>query len=341
MKDIEFDWPILGQERIKTFLQKSLANEAFSHAYLFLGPENIGKTKTAKLMAESLLCHNFSSRSGNSLKVPCGECAHCQQFEKGIHPDVYFLELEKKEGFDELKNQISVKQVRGLQSRISKHAFLNSYKVVIAPRADFLTAEAQNSLLKTLEEPARKTVLFLIADSRKSLLDTIASRCQIINFNLIGRHDIYDYLLGHSANRDQAKDFSKLAFGRPTRAMKLFSHPDDFASLRDSQIRFLESLDSGLADRFIFAASASEKNKEQIIDNATEWQGLLRDVLLVLTENDSEISNRFAEANLRTLAGKYRVSQIRELIARLEKLKLNVNKNINIKLMLENFFLTI
>jgi len=343
MSNIEFSWPILGQDRIKKYLQKSLVNESFTHAYLFVGPDKIGKTKTAKLIAKTLLCENFRKYQDKLVKedltVPCGQCQHCQQFGKNIHPDVHYLERQSKETSDDLKTQISITQVREMQKRIANKAFLNSYKVVIVPEADFLTEEASNSLLKTLEEPAKKTVVFLMAKDKKNLLTTIISRCQSLTFSVIGKKDIYEYLISKEANRDQAKQFSQIAQGRPTRAMKLFSNTQQYGDLKDEQIRFLEILNSNAVEKFSFVDQMQKEKKDVLIDKINEWSILLRDLLFIELNVQNEVANIHLFENLSQLQGKFSQIKLLDLISRLEKVKNDINTNINIKLTLENFFL--
>ncbi len=343
MSNIEFNWPILGQERIKKYLQKSLVNEYFTHAYLFVGPEKIGKTKTAKLIAKTLLCENYKKYqeklAKENLKVPCGQCQYCQQFEKNIHPDVHYLERQSKESGEDLKTQISIIQVREMQKRISNKAFLNSYKIVIIPEADFLTEEASNSLLKTLEEPTQKTVVFLIAKDKKNLLTTIVSRCQALTFSVIGKNDIYEYLIGKDANRDQAKQFSQMAQGRPTRAMKLFSNAQQYSELKDEQIRFLEILGGSSIEKFSFVDEIHNEKKDVLIDKINEWSMLLRDLLFIQLDIRKEVANNHLLENLNQIEGKFSQIKLLELISKLERVKNDINKNINIKLTLENFFL--
>ncbi|HUT22066.1 MAG TPA: DNA polymerase III subunit delta' [Candidatus Bipolaricaulota bacterium] len=343
MKDLEFDWPILGQEKIKKFLQKSVKNESFTHAYLFYGPNNVGKTLTAKLFAKTLLCENYKKfregASDSKLKVPCNQCSHCRQFEKNIHPDVNFLERELNSEGDDSKTQISIKQVQGLQDKISKRAFLNSYKIVLVPQADSLNEKASNSLLKTLEEPAQKTVIILIARSKNNLLDTIVSRCQSFSFSAVSKADIYDYLLGQSASRDQAKIFSRLALGRPTRAMRLLSNGDQYSALQDNQAGFLRALCGGVKEKFFFADEFSQKKKDDLLSDANEWSIVLRDLLLTEMGAAEKISNIHLADDLLKLRGRFSCDHLTALLFGVESLRQDIIKNINIKLSLENFFL--
>jgi len=343
MKAIEFNWPILGQNRIKNFLQKSIANQAFAHAYIFAGPKKTGKTKAAKLMAKSILCEKYSQfyheQSSQKAVVPCGQCLHCVHFEKGIHPDVYFLEREKKKNSDELKSQIVIGQIRSLQEKINKRAFLNSYKIIIASEADLLNEDAGNALLKTLEEPSRKTVLFLIVRDKRNILETIVSRCQVINFSAVSKTDIYDYLIQQNASREQARVFSKIAHGRPTRAMKLFSNDDEFLRFKENQMEFLNALDKELFEKFIFAQAESVHSNDDLIKKIDEWMILIRDLLMNEIGIIHELVNEHLIENFNQLKGKRSPKELLELLKDLEKIKTDIKHNINIKLLLENFFL--
>ena len=104
---INFNWPVIGQEKIVKFLQKGLANEKLAHAYLFTGQQHLGKQLVVDSFIASVLCHDYHLQNKLKIKeLPCGECAFCQQLKKKIHPDVYFLNLEED------KKNITVEQVR-------------------------------------------------------------------------------------------------------------------------------------------------------------------------------------------------------------------------------------
>src|SRR3989344_1191746 len=166
-------WPIVGHSHIVSYLQNSLNNLKLAHAYLFVGLDHVGKAAVAGYFINSLVCQNLEVEA---LAVPCGECQSCRQALSGNHPDVYWLARELNEKTDKLKKNISIEQVRQLQNKLSLRSFLNSYKIAVVSEAQTLSAEAANSLLKTLEEPSARTVLILLAENLARLPQTIVSR---------------------------------------------------------------------------------------------------------------------------------------------------------------------
>ncbi len=139
-----------------------------AHAYLFAGPPESGKQATALAIAQLVNCLKPQ-------EAPCGTCASCMKIASGNHPDVYLLG-------DEDTGAIKIDQIRQMLGRVSLKAFEASVKVFILPHADQMTTEAANALLKTLEEPAANTLIILTSHVPQNCLDTIKSRCHVVNF---------------------------------------------------------------------------------------------------------------------------------------------------------------
>ncbi|MCG2809124.1 MAG: AAA family ATPase, partial [Candidatus Portnoybacteria bacterium] len=153
---------IIGHQRVLKFLKKSIEHERLSHAYLFSGPAHLGKKAVASEFVKMLTGIEISET---------------------VHPDILIIEPQiiEKEGVQK-EMEIGIPQIREAQRRISLFACQSSHKIAIINQADRMTREASNCLLKTLEEPTGGTVLILITSSFQSLLPTIVSRCQLINF---------------------------------------------------------------------------------------------------------------------------------------------------------------
>lgn len=156
------------------FLKKSVALNKISHAYLFSGPANPAKEKTARTFGQLLNCQSVLADG-----EPCGECLSCRQTLKRIHPDFLWLELTA-EDFD---SQINL--IRNLIGWLSLKPALDRRKVAVINRLENFSFEAQSSLLKTLEEPAGQTVLVIISDCPDLLPKTIVSRCQEMKFPVL------------------------------------------------------------------------------------------------------------------------------------------------------------
>ncbi|MBU1131716.1 DNA polymerase III subunit delta' [Patescibacteria group bacterium] len=340
----EFDWPVVGQTKVKTYLQKSISNGSFSHAYLFYGPSKIGKTLTAKLFANTILCEKYQTinQSEQPRKIPCHECDACRQFAKNIYPDIYWVEREINEKTKEKKANITVAQIRATQEKINKRSFLNSYKIVIIPEAERMNKEACNSLLKTLEEPSARTVLILIASTKETLLPTILSRCQLFKFMPLTRDEIYDYLLAQGASRTQAKEMASAAQGRPTVAMKFLADAEKWSQYKSDNSVFLEILSASVVERFKYIDDfVQKKTNEEILAVLDQWMSVARDILLAQTYNNEMISNIYLDELLKKNSIRFSSDKLADLISRMEQTKKYLRQNINSKFALENLIINI
>jgi DNA polymerase-3 subunit delta' len=176
---------VLGQPRALERLRSALTTGTVHHAYLFEGPEGVGKELAAIGLAQALLC---KTKPG----VGCGTCAVCGRVQRRNHPDVTFVMPEEdmvargmagRADFSANPSRdIKVEQVRGLQERLSLRAFEGKRKIAILAKAERMNVQAQNAFLKTLEEPAPDTVLVLLASASDRLLPTLRSRCAQVPF---------------------------------------------------------------------------------------------------------------------------------------------------------------
>lgn len=210
---------LAGQRRAKSLLEKSLSSGRIAHAYLFRGPEGVGKTLFAAAMAKALNCR-LSGPAG-----ACGKCPSCRKYDSGNHPD---YKVEKPE-----KGVIKIERVRQLNKSLSYPPYESQWRVVVMEDIHTMRPEAANSLLKTLEEPPEGNVLILTAETSKSLLPTISSRCQIIPFFPLGLEDTAVILrIQHNFDAEQAALLARLAEGSPGRAL-LLHETDMIATWKD------------------------------------------------------------------------------------------------------------
>ena len=164
---------ILGNDSIKTMLKQTITNNKVSHSYLMIGISGIGKKMLAIEFAKAILCMGQD-------KI-CNHCKSCIEFDSNNNPDFLCIEPDG--------NSIKIEQIRELQKKIQEKPIISSRKVYIIDNADSMTKEAQNCLLKTLEEPPEFATIILIASNENELLTTIKSRCMILHFNPI--EDVY------------------------------------------------------------------------------------------------------------------------------------------------------
>lgn len=175
---MEFD-SIIGNKEIRNYLLNSVLKNTVSQSYLFNGTEGIGKILIAKEFAKRLLCIEEK-------KAEC-ECKSCQSFDGANHPD--FVVINEEE------TTIKIEQIRELTSKVIEQPIISEKKVYIINHADKMTVEAQNCLLKTLEEPPQFAIIILITSNLNSILPTIKSRCMKINFLNISNEELKKYAI--------------------------------------------------------------------------------------------------------------------------------------------------
>jgi DNA polymerase-3 subunit delta' len=176
---------IIGQEKAVAILQNTLAANRLAHAYLFEGPPSVGKVFTALNFAKAINCLD---RPQNVYDC-CDRCISCKKIDDRNLLDVSWLSPLKG------KFEISIEQIRQVQQQINLKPYEARYKVFCIPDADMMTADAQNALLKTLEEPPLKSVIILTTAEGHKLYPTIVSRCQSVRFSVLRPDDVKDILV--------------------------------------------------------------------------------------------------------------------------------------------------
>lgn len=328
-----FKWPIIGHYNQISFLQNNLQNDSISHAYLFVGPENIGKTAVANFLVNSLICRHLNNQKISL--VPCGECECCKQLNNKIHPDVYWLEREMGEN-GKLNKNIGVDQIRNLLDKLSLRSFLNSYKVGVIDQAQSLNSASANSLLKTLEEPSPKTVIILLANSLAGLPPTIASRCQVIRFSPVSNRVIEDYLVNIGADRKKAKKLAALSFGRPGLAIKYFSDPDFYEDNKNQIRQFIDLVKTDMNSRFKIVSHLVDSNDlDGVKSELTLWQKILRDVMLI-NFSESLVAHQGFLTDFKELSQRYSIQEVTQYISEINHAKHYLDANANPRLVLEN-----
>lgn len=201
---------IVGHERAVRVLRRALASGRIAHAYLFWGPDGIGKEAVAHAFASVLFC---GDREALGRGAPCGVCPACRKMESGGHPDLHLLAPTEK--------AISVEDVRKLQEALSFQAYEKGRKVVIIRDAPRMSPAGANALLKTVEEPPPETFLFLLAAHQSRLLPTLVSRCQPVRFDPLTGEDVKKVLIARGVEAETAAALAELSGGSPGTALAL------------------------------------------------------------------------------------------------------------------------
>jgi DNA polymerase-3 subunit delta' len=275
---------LIAQDRALSPLRSALRRGALHHAYLFGGPEGVGKGRAARLLAQAANCEAPAGPGGRR-DDPCGACGPCRKIAKGIHPDVLVLAEERvmaKAGTWEPKSgrspskDIVVDQVRDVvDHRLALRRFEGRRRFVIVDPADAMNPQAQNALLKTLEEPPEDTTLVLVASSPDSLLPTIRSRCLRVPFAPLPEEAIAARLVAAGHAPDEARLAAALSGGSLGRALEL--DDEALAAQRDA-VRAAAALDPGDAGSWLAFAKTYGEGREAASELCQLLLVWLRDV---------------------------------------------------------------
>lgn len=331
-----FNWPIVGHKKILNFLQQSIERDKVSHAYLFYGPENLGKKSVAKFFSQTLICEKnaINAKDGINIKIPCGECSACLGFSKDIYPDAIWL--RKEDG----KKNISIDQIRDLIKKIGLTGFTKGYKIVIIVNVEEMSIEAANAFLKILEEPPKKSLIILLANNPKNLPETIISRCQLIKFSLVTKNEIKEYLeKEYNLKADQAEEISMFSLGRPGQAIKFVNDKEVFDEYLGRQKKLIEIIEGDLVER-LKIVSEIYKNSE-IKKIIAGWKSLVRDLILLKTKNQKLVINSRFQEELTEIVKKFSFEQLYNFEKGLDDLNSQLRQNINLRLALDNFVINL
>ena len=205
-----------GHRAALEFVERSIASQRPPHALLLVGAEGVGKTTLALDLAAGLLClhPDLAAR-------PCRECTACRKVDHGNHPDLHRLAPEG------VGQQIRVGQVQGLTGDLALLPLEGRYRIAIIEHAQRLNLDAQNAILKTLEEPPPAVVLILAADDSSTLLPTVVSRCARLRLGPVAIEAVAELLdEAHLADRSSGAALARLAGGRPGAALALAHRPE-------------------------------------------------------------------------------------------------------------------
>jgi len=258
----------IGHTKEKELLGRLIKSNNIPHAMLFSGPKKIGKKKIAIEFIKSIFC--TGSKEGWGF---CSACYSCRNIESNSIPDFSLIELQED------SKEIKIEQIKDLQNKFSLTSFGGGFKAGIIDDAHLMNAHAQNSFLKTLEEPKGKTIIILITDRPDSLLPTIFSRVQNFKFSVLPKGDIEKYLIKLGAVEEKAKEISAISSGQIGKASDYFSIPGKKKWFEDAikDINGLKS--SNLGKRFQYSKEKSE-DYEKMVELLEVWERFFRKELL-------------------------------------------------------------
>jgi DNA polymerase-3 subunit delta' len=316
---------IIGHERIVTALTNAMVYERVAHAYLFAGPEGVGKETTALAFVRALMCSR--PERGDA----CGKCRECRQVESRNHPDLNLLQPSGA--------TIKIDQIRSVLRLVNYKSYQGGRKVYLVRRAEAMTAEAANCLLMTLEAPPENTVFILLSSRPWAMLPTVLSRCQQYHFKKIPVAGLVDHLVNrHGFNGKDARLYASLSGGSLGKALAWAA--GTFQEDRNLGLELAEKLSgAGLAEAMETAEkiSISRDKVFTVLDMLSCWY---RDVL-VFRETGTEVAlfNRDRTEALAGSAQRYETGRLVEIIESIEATRNKIEANANTRLAVEALFL--
>ncbi len=246
---------IIGHQKQRQFLEKTLQLNRLSHAYLFSGLESLGKKTLALEFIKLINCEKRGIK-----EKPCQQCKACRMISKNSFPDLFIVTSPHHNiGGGDKKEQglIQISQIRELQHFLSFCPYYGHWKSVILDGAEKMTPEAQSCLLKTLEEVKGKALLILISSHPEMLLPTIYSRCQTIKFFPVNRIKIRDYFVNQGVPEEKAEMLSNISQGKPGKVIDFLLNPEKLKAETKTLKEILDICSSDFASRFQYVKSVS------------------------------------------------------------------------------------
>ncbi len=317
---------IVGQGRTIALLRHLLTTNRIPHAFLMEGQRGIGKGKLALQLAMGICCSAKESR-------PCGSCPSCVKAVHGNHSEIKRIDEE---------SVIKIETIRELQKEIQLKPYEGTKKVFIINNAEAMTIQAQNALLKTLEEPPSYATIILLTNNASSLLPTIISRCQLLKLVPAKQEEVAEYLISvEGLSLEESKvvaSFSNGVIGRALRILK----DEEFRKKRDIIIDITKELLGGKIINLLERVSLLNEEKallEDVFDIFLSWY---RDILIYReTRQVDFIMNCDKIEEIKLQANKINSHKSKEIILIIEKNKGNTRSNVNHQLNLEVMLLNI
>ncbi|MCI9328103.1 DNA polymerase III subunit delta' [Lachnospiraceae bacterium 54-11] len=321
---------IVGQEQLREHLENAVRMGKVSHAYIINGERNAGKEFIAKTFAMAVQCENRQDAE------PCGECHSCKQALSGNHPDIIFITHEKPGtiGVDDIRRQIN--------GDVAIKPYSGPKKIYIVSEGEKMTVQAQNALLKTLEEPPEYAVILILTDNVNTLLPTILSRCVVLNMKPVRDAQIKEYLMENMGIPDYKADIC-VAFARGNVGKaRLLANSEEFDKVKEEAITLLKYIGEMELHEIVAAIKKINEYKFDVNDYMDILSIWYRDVLLFKATHDvNHLIFREEIQSIRKVADKSTYEGIERIIDALEKSKQRLNANVNFELTMELLLLTI
>ncbi len=319
---------IIGHEQIIEHLQNAIKQNKVSHAYIFDGEKGIGKKTLAEAFAKTLQCIKNEERA-------CGTCKSCLQADGKNHPDIIYVTHEKASlGVDDVREQLT--------KDMDIKPYGSKYKIYIVDDADKMTEQAQNALLKTIEEPPEYGIVILLTDNINRLLPTILSRCVMLHLKTVNLVQIKEFLMKKYNLPDYHAELSaKFSQGNVGKAIR-YGSSEDFMQMKDAVLHLLRYIDDMELYEIMEAIKAHSVYKLEITDYIDLMILWYRDVLMFKVTSDPNVllySSDIKYISKQAISRDY--EQIENIMNAMDKAKVRLNANVNFDTTIELMLLAL
>lgn len=320
---------IIGQEQLKEHLQNAISMNKVSHAYIINGERSSGKEFIAKVFAAALQCEEGGVE-------PCGECHSCKQALSGNQPDIIFVSHDKP-------NTIGVEDIRAqINNDIAIKPYSSPRKVYIMNEGEKMTVQAQNALLKTLEEPPEYAVILILTANVDSLLPTILSRCVVLNMKPVPDNKVKKYLMEDLAVPDYKANIC-VAFARGNIGKaKMLATSEEFEKVKEEAVTLVKYINDMEISEIVKAIKKISEYKFDVTDYLDILSVWYRDVLLFkATKDANSLIFKDEIQYIRKVADRSTYEGIETIVKALQQAKRRLDANVNFDLTMELLLLTI
>ncbi len=323
-------WDLLGHTWAEKLLTKHISNNEVRHAYLFTGAPGIGRRSLALSFARALNC-NQPPAPGEF----CGLCRICRQTEKMQQPDLSIVTPEEEGGI------IKVGQIRNLQHSLALTPYEARHRIALLLNFQFANANAQNALLKTLEEAPKQVILLLTADSADALLPTISSRCEILRLRPVPVNSLATELISRwHLSEEDARLYAHISDGRPGLALQMANDPEIMEKRKSWADEFFRLLPLNRRDRFT-AVDALTRSRDQLRVTLQVWLSLSRDLLLATHNHNETLTNLDYATEISTVSSSLTADQALDIVNEIVTSLDDLESNVNLRLLMDNLLLEI
>ncbi len=314
---------VIGQKSVIAHMKKALQLHTVSHAYILNGEKGMGKKLIADIFSTALQCEAGGDE-------PCMECRSCKQAVGRNHPDIKWITHEKP-------NLISVDEIREqLVNDMGIKPYSGRYKIYIIDEGEKMNAAAQNTLLKTIEEPPAYGVVIILTANREMLLQTILSRCVSLNLRAIASDDVKKYLMEQVGVPDYRADMAaKFAGGNLGKAIDIASS-DDFNQMKDDVVHTLKNVEKMTVtdiNQVVKELAVYKDSMDSYLNLVVTW---FRDVLLCkASSSETGIVFRDEAASIQKQALRVTYDGLESIFREIDELKIRLKSNVNFDVSME------